>query len=163
MSHDLVVNGVKLEGEERERFVKERTNRFLDNMLEILKSRKAPGGHAPYWGRGLESIASAMPENMGDEHQAWIDKEGLKGVTLERHSETGVITPVFNSPGAKAAYVAARGMIDVSGCGANIDKASTPDKPTTEEIRKKVAKKRDHKTHQELSEKWRAIKASVAN
>ena len=126
----MIVNGVRLEGKELEKWRKDREVRHANNIKSILESRQAPGGHSTVWaGGGHESISTALPESQAKEHLEFLRTKGVVGVELKPIGN-GLVAPTTSSAAAKREYLAAIGRVDVSGGNLNVDSDKSKRKPT---------------------------------
>ena len=91
-------------------------------IQEICDSRKPPGGHECYWGTGHESVSGGVPAIQAKEHHEWMQKMGLSGVEVLADG-----TIKTSSPGARAAYLKARGLVDAGTAGSGEMKGTSTD------------------------------------
>lgn len=104
-----IVNGKKLyhDSKEYKEWSAKRAE-MTGGIESILASRKAPGGHEPYWGVGHEGIALAVPKSQIEERNELNRQYGVTGV---EHclDDQGRSVVKYSSPRAKAKYEALHG------------------------------------------------------
>lgn len=142
----VTVGGKRLTNGELKKWRASRESVHRDRLNGIFESRRAPGGHAPYWGTGHESFSASVPANSAREHAGWIKSQGLSGVEVR---PDGVV--VTSSPRDREKYLKARGLVDASSAGSGTGGQLT----RNEELRARTKKPG-------LTEKDRANIKSVA-
>lgn len=107
----VTINGRVVTQEEYDAWAAKMVRRH-GGMDEILRSRKAPGGHQPYWGTGHISEAAGVPAAMAAEHADWIRSQGLPGVEVLPDGNIKA-----SSPENYKRYLDARGIGDAGTAG----------------------------------------------
>lgn len=120
MSYAVIVNGEKLEGAALDEWRRKNAARNSATLADMLKSRKAPGGHEPYWGAGHESLSAGIPASQAKEHQEWIRQEGITGIQINDERD-GMATVSGASPGNWKKYLDAKGMVATGKTGAGVE------------------------------------------
>jgi hypothetical protein len=108
----VIVDGKRLTNAELRKWRESRADLHREKLSGIFESRRAPGGHAPYWGTGHESLSASVPANSAREHADWIKAQGISGVEVR---PDGVV--VTSSPRDREKYLKARGLVDASSAG----------------------------------------------
>jgi len=137
MSYAVVVNGERLEGAALDKWRADRAEKDKATLDDMLKARKAPGGHECYWGSGHESLSAGIPVSQAKEHADWIREQGLSGITVN-DTKDGLASVSGASPGNWKKYLDAKGMIATGRTGAGVEiKKPEKKKPRVDPKRKK--------------------------
>ncbi len=142
---NLRLNGRTLTVREKREYEARNAERFRDNFADIVKHRKAPGGHEPYWGAGHDSLSGGIPVSQAREHAEWIRSAGLTGIQVN-DTKDGMATVSGSSPSNWKKYLEARGMVSTSKNGVGI-------------LNEKPAKKKpkvDERTKKKILDRYRA-------
>lgn len=137
---NVSVNGVRLTVSELAAWRRKNSHANHARFIRMVESRKAPGGHAPYWGVGHESLSCAVPASQAKEHHDWCRDQGLSGVEVKSDG-----TVVTSSPMNKDKYLQARGLIDANTAGSDTkclrDKQAVVSAPKSVRIKRSVRNK----------------------
>ncbi len=137
MSYAVIVNGERLEGSALLEWRQRTAAQDESNLQDMLRARKAPGGHAPYWGAGHESLSAGIPVSQAKEHADWIRDQGLSGISVN-DTKDGLASVSGASPGNWQKYLEAKGMVATGRTGAGVEiKQTKQKKPKIDERRKK--------------------------
>lgn len=108
----VTIDGKRLTNGELRKWRESRESIHREKLKGIFESRRAPGGHAPYWGTGHESLSASVPASSAREHASWVKSQGISGVEVR---PDGVV--VTSSPRDREKYLKARGLVDASSAG----------------------------------------------
>ena len=150
MSYAVYVNGVRLEGPTLERWRLENAEKDKAKLDDMLRAKKAPGGHEAYWGAGHESLSAGIPASQAQEHYEWCREQGLTGIQIN-NAQDGMATVSGSSPGNWKQYLDAKGMVATGKTGAGVE----IQKPS------KRKPKVDPKIKQQILEKYRAKQGAL--